>query len=37
MKLYMKQKVFSWADRFTIKDEYGADKYYVEGQKTILF
>ena len=32
MKLYMKQKVFSWADRFTIKDEYGADKYYVEGQ-----
>ncbi len=32
MKLYMKQRVFSWADRFTIKDEYGADKYYVEGQ-----
>lgn len=32
MKLYMKQKVFSWADRFTIKDEYGADKYFVEGQ-----
>ena len=32
MKLYMKQKVFSWGDKFTIKDEYGADKYYVEGQ-----
>ncbi len=32
MKLYMKQKVFSWADRFTIKDEYGTDKYYVEGK-----
>ena len=32
MKLYMRQKVFSWADRFTIKDESGADKYFVEGE-----
>ena len=32
MKLYMKQKVFSWRDRFIIKDEAGNDRYYVEGE-----
>ena len=32
MKLYMRQKVFSWIDKFTVKDEYGQDKYYVEGE-----
>ena len=32
MKLYMKQKVFSIRDRFTIKDESGEDRYYVEGK-----
>ena len=32
MKLYMKQKVFSFRDRFTIKDETGNDRYHVEGQ-----
>lgn len=32
MKLYIKQKVFSLRDRFTVKDEYGEDKYYVEGE-----
>ncbi|HBR32005.1 MAG: LURP-one-related family protein [Eubacteriales bacterium] len=32
MKLYIKQKVFSWGDRFTIKDEQGNDRYYVEGE-----
>lgn len=32
MKLYMKQKVFSFRDRFYIKDEYEQDKYYVEGE-----
>ena len=32
MKLYMKQKVFSWRDRFYIKDEYEEDRYYVEGE-----
>ncbi len=32
MKLYMKQKVFSWKDRFTIKDVNGNDRYSVEGQ-----
>ena len=32
MKLYMKEKVFSFHDRFTIKDEHGWDKYFVEGE-----
>jgi uncharacterized protein YxjI len=32
MKLYMKQKVFSWRDRFFIKDESGDDRYYVQGE-----
>lgn len=32
MKLYMRQKVFSWVDKFTVKDEYGQDKYHVEGE-----
>ena len=32
MKLYIKQKVFSWGDRFTVKDAMGNDRYYVEGE-----
>jgi len=32
MKLYIKQKVFTWGDRFTVKDEFGRDRYYVEGE-----
>lgn len=32
MKLYIRQKVFSWVDRFTIKDASGTDKYFVEGE-----
>ena len=32
MKLYIKEKVFSWGDKFTVKDEYGNDKYFVEGE-----
>ena len=32
MKLYMKQKVFSWTDRFTVKDENENDHYTVEGE-----
>jgi uncharacterized protein YxjI len=28
----MKQKVFSWTDRFTVKDELGNDRYFVEGE-----
>lgn len=30
--LYMKQKVFSWTDRFNIKDELEQDRYFVEGE-----
>ena len=32
MHLYMKQKVFSWKDKFSIQDEEGNDRYYVEGK-----
>jgi len=32
MRLYIKQKVFSWGDKFAVKDEYGNDKYFVEGE-----
>ena len=32
MKLYIREKVFSWGDKFTVKDEYGNDKYFVEGE-----
>ena len=30
--LYMRQKVFSWKDRFTIWGEDHEDRYYVEGE-----
>lgn len=32
MKLYIKQKVFTWGDKFTVKDINGNDRYYVEGE-----
>ena len=32
MKLYIRQKVFSWKDKFTVKDEAGNDRYFVEGE-----
>jgi len=32
MKLYIKQKVFSWRDRFAVKDESGADRYFAQGE-----
>ena len=32
MKLYIKEKVFSWGDKFTVKDDAGRDKYIVEGE-----
>lgn len=32
MNLYIQQKVFSWTDKFYVKDENGNDKYYVEGE-----
>ncbi|MBQ7054279.1 MAG: hypothetical protein IJN97_03575, partial [Oscillospiraceae bacterium] len=31
MKLYIKQQVFSLTAKFTVKDERGEDKYFVEG------
>ena len=32
MKLYIREKVFSWGDKFFVKDEAGRDKYVVEGE-----
>ena len=32
MKLYIRQKVFSWTDTFTVKDETGQDRYQIEGE-----
>ncbi|MBQ8554498.1 MAG: LURP-one-related family protein [Clostridia bacterium] len=32
MKLYIRQKLLSWKDRFHVKDENGEDRYYVEGE-----
>lgn len=32
MKLYMKQKVFSFVDKFTIKDENENDRYFIQGE-----
>ncbi len=32
MKLYIKQKVFSIGERFTVKDEAGYDRYIIEGE-----
>ena len=32
MRLYIKQKVFSWRDRFAVKDEGGADRWFAEGE-----
>ncbi len=32
MKLYIKQKVFSFKDKFNIYDESGESRYYVEGE-----
>ena len=32
MRLYIKEKVFSWNEQFTVKDENGWDKYYVQGE-----
>ncbi len=32
MQLYIKEKVFSWTDRFTVRDASGYEKYDVEGE-----
>ena len=32
MKLLIEERIFSWNDRFTVRDETGNDRYYVEGE-----
>lgn len=32
MRLYIREKVFSWGDKFTVKDEMEQDRYFVEGE-----
>lgn len=32
MELYIKQKLFSWGDKFSIYDVNGNERYYVEGE-----
>ena len=32
MKLLIEEKIFTWNDRFTVKDEAGNDRYFVEGE-----
>ncbi len=32
MKLLIAERAFSWTDRFTVRDEDGRDRYYVEGE-----
>ena len=32
MKLLIQEKIFTWNDRFTVKDEAGNDRYLVEGE-----
>lgn len=32
MKLYIKQKIFSWNDKFSVYDENGTERYFVEGE-----
>ena len=32
MNLYIKQKVFSWNDKFSVYDEAGNPQFYVEGE-----
>ena len=32
MKLLIEERVFTWTDRFTVRDEAGNDRYTVEGE-----
>lgn len=32
MKLFIKERIFTWGDKFTVMDETGGEKYYVEGE-----
>ena len=31
MKLYIRQRIFSWGDKFDVVDEYGNSRYFVYG------
>ncbi len=32
MNLYIKQRIFTWGDKFSVYDENGNERYYVEGE-----
>ena len=32
MRLYIKQKIFSWNDKFSVYDANGTERYFVEGE-----
>lgn len=32
MRLYIEEKIFTWGDKFSVRDEQGNEKYYVEGE-----
>ena len=32
MKLYIKQRVFSWSDKFAVKDETETDRWFAQGE-----
>ena len=32
MKLYIKQHIFTWGDKFSIYDEAGCERFFVEGE-----
>jgi uncharacterized protein YxjI len=36
MNLYIQQKIFTWGDKFSIYDEAGNEKYFVEGEVLTL-
>lgn len=36
MNLYIKQRIFTWGDKFSVYDENGNEKYYVEGEVFIF-
>ena len=35
-RYYIRQKVFSWRDKFSVKDENGEDVFHVEGEIWIV-
>ena len=32
MKLYIREKIFTWGDQFSVMDQSGREKYFVEGE-----